>query len=421
MTKITLQSDLVQQTLSSVHAHGIGILTVTNNRLQGRMIDIPAAPVEGAVHFGNCSYLGLELDPRLKAGAIDAIQRFGTQFSSSRAYTGIALYEELEACLEKNFGLPVLATATTSLGHIAAIPVLVRPEDAVILDHQVHNSVQNAVQMVKANGTHVEQVRHNNMQRLEARIQILCSLHRQVWYMADGVYSMFGDIAPMKQIIELLNQYENFHCYIDDAHGMGWAGEYGCGQVLSEVNFHPRMILAGSMAKGFGSSGGFLVCPDAETKQKIRFGGSTMIFSGPITPAVLGASIASAKIMQTDELMTRQIGLQERIQYFIRTAQALGLPLVSEARTPIFFIGVGIPNMGYKICQRLIKAGFYTNIAVYPSVPYKNTGLRITLTLHHTLEDIQNMLCQVAKLLEEEELLQQVQRKDIFTAFGMKF
>jgi 7-keto-8-aminopelargonate synthetase-like enzyme len=285
----------------------------------------------------------------------------------------------------------------------------------------VHNSIQNAVQMVKANGTHVEYLRHNQMERLESRIQILSKTYKQIWYMADGVYSMFGDIAPSETLEALMNQYDNFRCYIDDAHGIGWAGKYGSGQVLNDIDFHPNMILAGSMGKSFGTHGGFLVCPNAEIKQKIRFGGASMIFSGPITPAILGASIASAKIMQTDELTTMQMALQERILYFIRTAQALGLPLVSDARTPIFFIGVGTPNMGYKICQHLLKAGFYTNIAVYPSVPYKNTGLRILVNLHHSLEDIQKMLCQLAVFLEQEEQAQQVERVDIFRAFGMKF
>lgn len=420
MTKITLQGNLVQQTLSSVHQHGIGILTVTDQKLAGRTIQIPNAPPAGAIHFGSCSSLGLELDPRLKAAAIDAIQQFGIQFSCSRAYTGIALYEELEHLLEQNFGKPVLATVTTSMGHISAIPLLVSPEDAVILDHQVHNSIQNAVQMVKASGTHVEYLRHNHMERLEMRIQSLRKKHKQIWYMADGVYSMFGDIAPSKQLEALMNQYDNFRCYIDDAHGIGWAGACGSGQVLNDIDFHPNMILAGSMGKSFGTHGGFLVCPNAEIKQKIRFGGASMIFSGPITPAILGASIASAKIMQTDELTTMQMALQERIQYFIRTAQALGLPLVSDARTPIFFIGVGTPMMGYKICQHLLKAGFYTNIAVYPSVPYKNTGLRILVNLHHSLDDIQQMLCQLAFFLEKEEAAQQVERDDIFRAFGMK-
>ncbi|MEN9613670.1 MAG: hypothetical protein RLZZ628_4484 [Bacteroidota bacterium] len=421
MAKITAQKDLAQQALHGAAAHGLGLLTVKNHQLNGKTIQIANAPPEGAIHFGNCSYLGLELDDRLKNAAIDAIQRYGAQFCCSRIYTGISLYEEFESLMSANFGQPVLATATTSLGHIAAIPLLISPEDAVILDHQVHNSVQNAVRMVKANGTHVEYVRHNNMDNLEARIKVLSQTHRQIWYMADGVYSMFGDIAPSKQILELLNRYDNFRCYMDDAHGVAWIGERGCGQVLHDIDYHPNLLIAGSMGKGFGTCGGFLVCPDEKLKNKIRLNGSTMIFSGPVTPPILGASVAAAKIMQTDELLERQTALQERIQYFIRTAQALGLPVVSTDKTPIFFIGVGTPNMGYKICQRLIQTGFYTNIAVYPSVPYKNTGLRITLSLHLSLEDIKNMLCQLALFLEEEEVAQQVSRTEILQAFGMKF
>jgi 7-keto-8-aminopelargonate synthetase-like enzyme len=413
MAKITPQVDLAQQSIGNMLTHGIGILTVTDEQLQGRTIQIKGAPPEGAINFGNCSYLGLELDPRLKQGAIDAVQRFGIQFSSSRAYAGIQLYEQLEEVLEQNFGLPVLVTVTTTLGHLSAIPVLIGPKDAIILDQRVHNSVQMATQVVKADGTHVEYVRHNNMERLEARIQELSKQHPHVWYMADGVYSMHGDVAPAQQIVDLLNRYENFHCYIDDAHGFGWTGKKGCGQIVSEVDLHPRMILAASMGKGFGCNGGFLVCPDVQTKQKIRYGGATMLFSAPVVPAVLGACLAAAKLMQTDELPQLQMALQERIQYFIRTAKSLGLPLVNEERTPIFLIRVGIPDLSYKICHRLIRAGFYTNMALYPGVPYNQTGVRIGVTLHHSFEDIQNLLCELARLMEDEGILQAVQPKDV--------
>ncbi len=420
MTKITAQKNLSEQTLSNVYTHELGLLTVTDKELQGKRIHIPNAPPEGVIHFGNCSYLGLEIDPRMKNAAVDAVQRFGTQFSSSRAYAGIQLHNELEHLLEQTYGQPVLTAGSTTLAHIAAIPLLVKPEDAVILDHQVHNSVQNAVQLVKIKGTHVEYVRHNHMEKLETRIQVLSQSHRQVWYMADGVYSMFGDIAPCKALVELMNRYECFRCYIDDAHGVAWVGESGCGQVMNDIDFHPQMILAGSLAKGFGSSGGFLVFPDSKTKQMVQYYGSTLIFSIATAPSILGASVEAVKIMQTDEGSQRQIALQERILYFIRTAQSLGLPLVNDALTPVFYIGVGTPNMGYKIGQQMIKAGYFTNIAVYPVVPHKNTGLRITVTLHQSLEDIQNMLCQLAQFLEAEEIAQQVSRNDIFRAFGMK-
>ena len=132
---------------------------------------------EPHVNFGSCSYLGLELDPRMRDAVIDAVTRYGTQFSSSRAYLSSPQYAELEALLDEMFGGHVLVTPTTSLGHLATLPVLVESTDAVLLDHQVHASVQMAANQLRVKGATVELIRHNNMERLEAMIERLAPEH----------------------------------------------------------------------------------------------------------------------------------------------------------------------------------------------------------------------------------------------------
>ena len=154
---------------------------------------------KSVLNFGSCSYLGLEFDPRIIAAAKKAIDKYGTQFSESRAYVSLGLYKELEYLLEKIFDAYCVITPTTTLGHIANIPVLVDDSDAIIMDQQVHNSVQTAVQIVKARGVHIELVRHNRMDLLEERIKELHSKHKKIWYMADGIYSMFGDSWKIHQ------------------------------------------------------------------------------------------------------------------------------------------------------------------------------------------------------------------------------
>ena len=123
------------------------------------------------VNFGSCSYLGLEFNNKVREAAKDAIDAYGTQFSSSRAYVSPIYYETLEEKLTKIFDAPTIVTPTTTLGHCAAIPVLISQDDAVILDHQVHSSVQNAVNLIKAKNVHVELIRHNRMDLLEKKAQ----------------------------------------------------------------------------------------------------------------------------------------------------------------------------------------------------------------------------------------------------------
>ena len=83
-------------------------------------------------------------------------------------------------------------------------------------------------------------IRHNNMEMLEDMIRENPNKYDQIWYMADGVYSMFGNLAPMDDLLTLLEKYENFHLYIDDAHGMSWTGKYGRGTVMGDDGMHPE-------------------------------------------------------------------------------------------------------------------------------------------------------------------------------------
>ncbi len=159
--------DTVDQIVTYGVDKGILHLYTGNESFNGISIIINGKRV---LNFGSCSYLGLEFDERIKAAAKDAIDKYGTQFSESRAYVSLGLYKELERKLEKIFNAYCVVTPTTTLGHIANIPVLIEDNDAVIMDQQVHNSVQTAVQLVKARGVHVELLRHNRMDLLETRI-----------------------------------------------------------------------------------------------------------------------------------------------------------------------------------------------------------------------------------------------------------
>ena len=122
----------------------------------------------------------------------------------------------------------------------------------------------------------------------------------------------------------------------------------------------------------------------------------------------------------SDEIYQLQEELQSRLVYFQETAKGLDLPLVSEALTPIFFIGAGESSVGYELCKRLLNKGFYTNVAAFPSVPYNRAGLRMTITCHHTYEDIDRLLNAISVELDEVLNRSDYTRAEIFKAFKMK-
>ena len=290
---------ILDEMLTEARDNGLIHLSPDDGPIDGRTIAIDGNTM---LNFGSCSYLGLELDPRMRDAVINAVTRYGTQFSSSRTYLSSPQYAQLEPLLGEMFGGHVLVTPTTPLGHLAALPVLVGPRDAVILDHQVHASVHMASNQLRVQGTTVELVRHNDVERLEKLIVRLAAGHDRVWYLADGVYSMFADLAPFAELAGLLDRHPNLHFYIDDSHGVGWTGTHGRGPALEALGMHPRLIVAASLNKSFAAAGGALVFPDPELRRRVRTAGGPMIFSGPIQPPLLGAALESARIHLSDEL-----------------------------------------------------------------------------------------------------------------------
>ncbi|NTW31408.1 MAG: aminotransferase class I/II-fold pyridoxal phosphate-dependent enzyme [Bacteroidetes bacterium] len=395
-------------------SRGIIHLFAEDELLNGRIITIKGKQL---VNFGSCSYLGLEMDERLKAGAIDAVKKYGTQFSSSRTYVSCTNYKEFEELVAKMFDAPILLSTCSSLGHQVVMPIVMQSDDCVIFDQQAHYSMQEMIYHLKLNGTFITTLRHSRMDELENKVIEYREKYKRIWYVIDGVYSMYGDFAPVEDIIALMDKYKQLYLYADDAHGMSWGGKNGTGYFLSKTKLHPKMILATSLAKGFGSCGGVFVFPNEELRDTVKNWGGPNTHSGPQQPATVGASIASAKIHLSDEIYEFQKSLKEKIAFTNHIFDKYKLPLVSNSEGPIFFAGVGLTRMGYNMVRRMMDEGFNVNLGIFPAVPESCTGVRFTITNHIKMEDIENLAQKFAyhlpKALKEEGRAM----NDIFRAF----
>ena len=390
--------ETLDQIMRYGHRLGLGSLYTEDSQLNGRTLSLNRREM---INFGSCSYLGLEHHPAIREGIVDAARTFGSQFSSSRTYASIGLYQDLEAELRGIFERPVMVSASTTLGHLAALPVLIHEDDAVILDMQVHSSVQMSAQLLKAQGAALSIVRHNDMDALESKIASLKPTHRRIWYLADGVYSMYGDFAPLPRLQELLERHPQLHLYIDDAHGMSWTGENGRGYVRSQIEHHERMVLAVSLNKAFAAAGGAVVFPNDEMKRLTQSCGTTMLFSGPIQPPMLGAAIASARIHRSPELPK----LQERLAGLVRHTNARmhewGIPQFMTTDSPLFFVPVGLPKTALELTQKLHQDGLFLNPAAFPATPMKRGGLRFCVNAHLRTSDVDRLLERIAYHYEE--------------------
>ncbi len=390
--------DLAESRLSLGVETGIIHRRIEDHALDGAIITIDGRQL---VDFSSCAYLALNRDDRLKKAAIEAVQRYGTNYSSSPTYTALPMYDTLEDQLRQITGGSVVLAQTTTLAHISALPTMVGPEDLVLIDALTHDSVHLATQNLRGNGVRVATVPHNDVDALEQRMEKSASEYRHVWYLADGVYSMHGDLAPVKEVVALQERFENLYTYYDDAHGFGWQGECGRGHVLNETPLNERMVVAAGFAKSFGSVGAVLAFGDPAIARRVRLVGGPLTFSGPIPPPDLGALVESASIHLSPEYPERQARFLSDIEWVRSEVVRREFPVASLATSPIWFIRVGSPTRVAEMIVRLMTDGFYVNAAAFPAVPLGDGGIRFAQTLHNTREQLTNLMDAILRHLPE--------------------
>ncbi len=373
--------------MAAAGAHGALLQTADDAVYRGRTVRLGGKEL---LNFGCCSYLGLELHPALQEGAIEAIRHYGTQFPFPRAMLQNPLYAELEALLERMTGGYPMIAASTSLAHISAIPVLIGKKDAVVIDMLAHASVHTAVALLR--DVPIVQLRHSDVEALEDELKRLGPQHDKIWYLLDGLYSMRGDFAPIDELMQLVDRYPALHLYIDDAHSMTWTGTHGRGYALERIRDRSRVVVALSLNKAFAAGGGALIFPTREQAALVRRSGGPMVFSGAVQPPLLGAAVASAKVHLSPELPRLQKELANRLSLVLSLAQALDVPLGAHSVNPVFFLRAGSSANCFQLVQSLRERGACVCAAMFPIVPRGHAGIRFTITLHNSEDDIRTMM-----------------------------
>ena len=390
-------ADAIMETVSAGVAAGVAMRASSECHFFGT----PELVLDGrnVLNFGGCSYLGLERRVELRAGVIDAVERYGTQLSFSRMFVENCLYRELENILEDVTRRPTLVTSTTSLGHIAALPALMTAADIIIVDRAAHASLHTAVQLLVGSVRVVKSIDHNDLNELEKIAQ--ADTAERVWYIMDGVYSMHGDLAPFAELNDLLSRNPNVWIYADDAHATSWAGERGEGLTLSSIDhrYLDRVVVALSLNKAFSAAGGAIVTPERAMIDRIRRVGGPMLFSGPIQPPMLGAAVASARLHVNGEARKLRDRLMLKIDLVLKRAHDEGVHLASMHRTPIFFVPIGRLERTFVIIKELFAERFYASPGTFPAVPKGASGCRFTVSSEHSDDSIVRFMATLNRIL----------------------
>lgn len=371
-------------------AHAAGLMAVHARAMAGRGFALGTGPVQErarAIDFVRCSYLGLDNHPVIVAGAIDAIEAHRSlHWSCARTRLNFDLLAELESNLTEMFGARVLAFSSVMLANLGAMPILASGQltdgrkPVVVFDRLAHISLAYHKPVV-ADETRVETIAHNDVDALER----LCREEPVVAYVCDGVYSMGGH-APVQELRRLQERYGLF-LYIDDAHGISLFGQRGEGFVRSQFpkELGDRTIIAASLGKGFGASGGMLMLGTADQEALFRRYAIPHAFSAAANLAAVGAALGSCRIHRSAELGQRQRRLGQRIELFdkrIATAER-GNSL------PIRMISVGLETSAIAIARKFLDAGFYTSVTFFPTVAQGKAGIRVCLTADHEIGDVE--------------------------------
>lgn len=344
------------------------------------------------INFGNCSYLGLDHLQSVRERIIMAIKKYGGLYSSSRAFSSLRYLSQTEEKISELFGRESILYTTTGIAHLSVIPALITKKDLIIFDKRVHKTIQNAIWMAKGYGINAVPLNHNAKDELEELIINYRSKYDKIYLMMDSIYSMSGVVAPLQYYYSLLEKYDSFYLYADDAHGMSWTGDHGTGLLLSQIPWHEKLIMATSFSKGFGAHGSAVLLPNKKMKNQLKYLGSGTVFSGPLPPPSLASINACADIHLSNEILSHQKKLRENLTYFNLQCKIQIIPLKSASVSPVNFIELGATATTLHLVSKLLLSGMIVNACDFPAVPRNKSGIRITINAMHTKEEIQNLV-----------------------------
>lgn len=347
----------------------------------------PLVEIDGRLVVCLCSnnYLGLAERKELRLAAIEAAKKYGTGAGASRLISGnLSLHEELEEELASFKGSEAaLVFPTGYMANLGTICALVEKEDLVIGDRLNHASIIDACRL---SGATFRVYPHKDMEALE-RILLRSREFRRRLIVTDAVFSMDGDVAPLREIVELAVKHVAI-LMVDEAHGMGVLGENGRG-ASEELGVEDRIdVNMGTLSKAAGCHGGY-VSGRRELIELLKNKARTFIYTTGMSPPVCGAAMAALQIIR-DEPDLRQ-RLKENSQ-LVRRSLGYG---DAEIPTPIIPVVVGEASAATELSAFLLESGTMLPAIRPPTVPVGTSRLRVSVMATHTREQLKGACKQI--------------------------
>jgi 8-amino-7-oxononanoate synthase len=349
--------------------------------------------VEGRSLINFCSndYLGLAGHPNISLALKQAADVYGTGSGASHLVSGHSVvHHQLEEQLAEYTGRPrALLFSTGYMANIGAINALIGRRDLVLQDQLNHASLLDGGRLSQAD---FQRYKHVDMASLEQRLEQSSAEHKLI--VSDGVFSMDGNLAPLREISRLAEKHSAW-LMVDDAHGVGVLGQQS-GGLVEELNMTVEQVpvLVGTLGKSFGTFGAFVAGSEALIETLIQFSRS-YIYTTALPPAIAAATLASLKIVR--EETWRRDKLVQLVARFRRGAQQIGLQL-AESNTPIQPVLINNDEKVMQVGQQLRAAGFLVGAIRPPTVPVGTGRLRITFSADHSEEQVDQLVAALDSL-----------------------
>jgi glycine C-acetyltransferase len=369
---------------------------------QTRLATMDGRPV---ISLASNDYLGLATHPRLVEAAIAAVRELGVGSGAVRTIAGtMELHQELERRLALFKGTQ--ATLVFQSGFAAnsgIIPTITDEHDLIVSDALNHASIIDGVRLSRAGR---EVYAHKDVDDLDRILRDARATGgpngpwRRILVITDGVFSMDGDIAPLRDICDVADRHDAT-VMVDDAHATGVLGRDGRGSV-DHFGLHGRVdIQVGTLSKAVGVLGGY-VGGRQHLRDYLVQRSRPFLFSTSHPPAVAAACIAGIDVLETEP---ERIGrLWDNTRLFKAGLVALGFDTgISE--TPITPVIVGTAAVAQQMSRRLFEEGVFATSVVYPTVPLDGARIRTIVTSEHTREQLHVALDAFARVGRELHLV----------------
>ena len=337
------------------------------------------------VMLGSNNYLGLTTDPRVRAAAISAVERYGTGITGSRLLNGtLAIHGELEELLADWVDMEsALVFSTGYAANLGLLGTIVGPSDAAIVDSAAHASLVDGARLSDGTLRAFRHNRHNSLRRT------LRSWREQpdsggALVAVDGIYSMDGDWAPLPEIAEACSDF-GARLLVDEAHALGVVGPRGAGTAAA-MGVRPDLVM-GTFSKSLASCGGF-IAGSRSVIEYLKVTSRPFVFTASGVPAALAAALEAARIAQVEDW--RREAVAARAEQLRAGLAQLGYQVADRVQSSIVAVQVGDKWDAGMLWKALIDHGVYTNCAVPPAVP--RAMLRTSVMATHSDADIDRAL-----------------------------